>query len=73
MTVYGAQGRLVKSLAVNESMTAGQHAVVWNGTDAAGNNAASGAYIYRLLPLAQGRAQPNNLICSIEQPTGNTS
>jgi hypothetical protein len=47
LRVYDLAGRLVRTL-VNEEMTAGVHAVVWNGQDQGGRQVASGAYYYRL-------------------------
>jgi hypothetical protein len=47
LRIYGVDGRLIRSLA-NESFTAGQHSVPWDGRDDAGLPAASGVYVYRL-------------------------
>ncbi len=45
--VFDAQGRMVRSL-LAARMPAGQHGVTWNGLDALGRPAASGAYFIRL-------------------------
>jgi len=34
---------------VNETLPAGEHTVVWNGTDDTGTRVASGVYFYRLV------------------------
>jgi flagellar hook assembly protein FlgD len=38
---------LIKEL-VSESMEAGRHSVVWNGTDRANRRVASGVYFYQI-------------------------
>ena len=48
LVIYNALGQEVRVL-VNSSQDAGRHQVVWDGTDAIGNQVASGAYIYRLM------------------------
>ncbi|MFH1842967.1 MAG: FlgD immunoglobulin-like domain containing protein, partial [bacterium] len=45
--IYDVRGRLVKSL-LNETLTAGEHAVVWNGHDRQEQRVASGIYLARL-------------------------
>jgi hypothetical protein len=47
VAVYDLQGRLVRPL-VDEYRRAGTHTAVWDGRDAAGRAAASGAYYVRL-------------------------
>ncbi|MCP4292048.1 MAG: S8 family serine peptidase [bacterium] len=47
LAVFTISGRRVVTL-VNESMTAGEHQVSWNGQDSSGRQIASGAYFYRL-------------------------
>lgn len=47
LRVFDAGGRVVKVLA-DGPLPAGQHQVVWDGTDARGNAVASGVYFYRL-------------------------
>lgn len=47
INVYDLTGRLVSVLA-DQSYTAGDHSVVWNGTDAMGREVPSGSYIVRL-------------------------
>jgi hypothetical protein len=47
IVVYDVAGRAVRTL-VDGIMPAGEHEVVWDGRDAAGNRVASGVYLYRL-------------------------
>ncbi|MEO5929965.1 MAG: FlgD immunoglobulin-like domain containing protein [Candidatus Kapaibacterium sp.] len=47
LDVYTINGDLVKTL-VTGNVDAGQHTVVWNGTDEQGRSVASGTYTYRL-------------------------
>ncbi|HPG40290.1 MAG TPA: FlgD immunoglobulin-like domain containing protein [bacterium] len=47
ITVYDLLGRKVKTL-VDEQQAAGAYQAVWNGTDAVGAQAASGAYLVRM-------------------------
>ena len=47
LAVYDVTGRLIRTL-VDETRGAGQHTAVWDGTDQAGNRAASGSYFYTL-------------------------
>lgn len=47
LAVYDAAGRLVRTL-VSGQLTAGDHAVVWEGKDDAGARLPSGVYYYRL-------------------------
>lgn len=47
LKVYDVTGSVVKTL-VNESVEAGHHSVLWNGTNEAGNKVANGVYFYRL-------------------------
>ncbi len=46
--VYDIQGHLVRTL-VQESRTAGQHSVVWNGLTNTGGKASSGVYFARMV------------------------
>jgi len=48
LRIYDLAGRLVKVLLAEEAMKGGHHGVVWNGRDAAGQQAASGVYFYSL-------------------------
>ena len=45
--IYNMKGQKVKQL-VNEQLYAGQHSVIWNGTDDSGNPVTSGIYLYKL-------------------------
>ena len=47
LNVYNIKGQLVRSL-VNEDLYAGNHKVIWNGTDSRNRRVASGIYYYRL-------------------------
>ncbi|MEE8577749.1 MAG: T9SS type A sorting domain-containing protein, partial [candidate division Zixibacteria bacterium] len=46
--VVNLVGRVVKTL-VDESMSAGEHSVIWNGQTSSGSRAASGVYFYRIV------------------------
>jgi hypothetical protein len=48
ITVYNTLGQQVRSLIDDETLPAGQHTVVWDGTNQSGNQVASGMYFYRL-------------------------
>jgi len=47
LVVFDLNGRVVRTL-VDRPMLAGTHSVVWDGRDALGRNAASGAYLYTI-------------------------
>ena len=47
LDVYNVKGQKVKTL-INEHRTAGQHSVVWNGTDDNNRKVSSGVYFYRM-------------------------
>ena len=47
LAIYNLKGQKVKSL-INHNMEAGQHSVVWNGTDENNQHVGSGIYFYRL-------------------------
>jgi len=47
LRVYDARGRVVKVLA-DGPRSSGEHAIIWDGTDAYGKPVASGVYFYRL-------------------------
>ena len=47
LVIYNLLGQKVRTL-VRESMDAGFHLVVWDGTDEFGKQVASGIYIYRM-------------------------
>jgi len=46
--IYDVRGRLVKTLANNQGLSAGSHSVIWNGTDSSENFVSSGIYLYRI-------------------------
>lgn len=58
LQVFDVRGRLVRTL-VDESRGAGEHRVVWDGTDDGGRAAASGVYLYRL--NADGQVLQNKM------------
>ncbi|MFB3145565.1 MAG: FlgD immunoglobulin-like domain containing protein, partial [Nitrospirales bacterium] len=47
LKIYNLNGQLVKTL-LSGVVTAGNHQVVWDGTDSSGSQVASGAYLYKL-------------------------
>jgi len=47
LSIYNIDGRLLRTIA-NGVFSAGRHAVVWNGSDAEGQQAPSGSYFCRL-------------------------
>ena len=52
-TVYDQPGRHVRSLLREAPREAGEHEVVWDGTDDRGHAAASGVYSIRILMRAE--------------------
>ena len=47
LAIYNRRGQLILTLH-SDSIAAGQHSVVWNGTDFRGAKVASGIYVYKL-------------------------
>jgi photosystem II stability/assembly factor-like uncharacterized protein len=47
LEIYNIKGQKVKTL-VDEEMAAGQHSVVWNGTDDSDKSVSSGIYYYKM-------------------------
>jgi len=47
LIIHNIRGQKVKTL-VNEKLDAGNHSVIWNGTDDNGEVVSSGVYFYRL-------------------------
>jgi hypothetical protein len=47
LTIYNILGQKIKTL-VNSFQSAGEHTIVWNGTDERDQHVSSGMYIYRL-------------------------
>jgi hypothetical protein len=45
--IYDVRGKLVKTLANDQGLSAGSHSVIWNGTDSSENLVSSGIYLYR--------------------------
>lgn len=48
LAIYDVTGRLIRVLA-DEIRSAGEHGLVWDGRDAAGDQVASGTYFYKLV------------------------
>ncbi len=48
LEVYDITGRLVQTLVNGQTMNAGYHSFMWNGTDTAGNTVSAGLYICSL-------------------------
>jgi hypothetical protein len=46
--IFNIKGELVKTLIANKMFNAGEHTIVWNGTNDSGYSVASGLYIFRL-------------------------
>ncbi len=61
LDIFDAAGRLVRTL-VDENRGAGEHTVVWNGTDNAGNGMPSGTYVYKLQTESFVRARSMTLL-----------
>lgn len=61
VAIYDLAGRVVRQLALGHE-TAGEHTVVWNGTDTAGREVASGTYFYSLRAGNEIRTRKLNLI-----------
>ena len=47
LAIYNMKGQKVKQL-VSDKLSAGQHSVIWNGTDDSGKPVSSGVYFYKL-------------------------
>jgi hypothetical protein len=47
LEVYNLKGEKVKTL-INDTMEAGNHSIVWNGTDNLGKDVSSGVYFYKM-------------------------
>lgn len=60
LTVHDAAGRLVRTLLDGVIVTAGRHAVAWDGRDQAGRSAGSGIYLCRL--EAAGEVRQSKLV-----------
>jgi uncharacterized membrane protein len=61
LAIHDLSGRLVRTLVMGE-VQAGDHSVVWDGTDARGNAVASGTYLYRLDTESVSRARTLTLL-----------
>jgi len=47
INVYNVKGQIVRQL-VKDQHLAGQHSIIWNGTDDSGNAVSSGVYFYKM-------------------------
>lgn len=47
LKVFNIKGQKVKTL-INDSIIAGNHSIIWNGTDSNGKQVSSGVYFYRM-------------------------
>ena len=47
LTVYNIKGQNVKTL-IDCNLEKGDHSIIWDGTDNAGNSVSSGIYLYKL-------------------------
>jgi subtilisin family serine protease/PKD repeat protein len=47
LNIFNIKGQLVRTLA-NSNLSAGNHSIVWNGTDTSGSRCSSGVYLYHL-------------------------
>jgi hypothetical protein len=47
LSIYNQRGQLVGTL-VNETLTPGEHSIIWKGKDLNGKSVASGVYFYKL-------------------------
>jgi subtilisin-like proprotein convertase family protein len=59
LEVFDIRGHKVSTL-VQEPLSAGRHAVIWNGTDQGGRQMASGTYFYRL--VADGAVMTDKML-----------
>jgi hypothetical protein len=60
LLVYNPAGRAVRTLLSGEKLPAGPHAVIWDGRDDGGAEAASGVYFYRL--VAEDRSETRRML-----------
>jgi hypothetical protein len=60
LTLHDAAGRLVRTLVDGVTVTAGRHAVMWDGRDHAGRSVGSGVYVCRL--EAAGEVRHSKLV-----------
>jgi flagellar hook assembly protein FlgD len=56
LNIYNTKGQLVRSL-VNGDVKAGNHSIVWNGTDDNGKPVSSGVYLYRMQTSGYAKTQ----------------
>lgn len=61
ISVFDLLGRHVKTLAARE-MSSGAHEVIWNGSDDAGREVASGVYLYKLNASGQSQVRRMTLL-----------
>jgi hypothetical protein len=59
LNIYNSKGQIVKNL-VQGNLNAGEHKLVWNGTDNAVKGISSGVYFYKL--TAQGKTETRKMM-----------
>lgn len=62
LTLHDVSGRIMRVLTAEESFPAGHHEIAWDGLDAAGKQAPSGIYLYRLATPGGTAARPMLLV-----------
>ncbi|RME24643.1 MAG: T9SS C-terminal target domain-containing protein, partial [Candidatus Zixiibacteriota bacterium] len=53
LTIYNMLGQKVRTLIADDFLSAGEHTVTWDGSNADGRHVASGIYLYRLTTEAE--------------------
>lgn len=59
LAIYNVRGQMIRLL-TNDTLPAGHHQVVWDGTDDRGNGVSSGVYLYRL--EADGKSESRRML-----------
>jgi len=54
LNIYNLLGQQVAKVIDHQTMAAGRNEIIWKGTDGAGNQVASGIYVYRLEAVGAG-------------------
>ncbi len=53
LDIFSSDGRLVRTLVIDEVMTKGEHSVLWNGRGDRGYDLPSGVYLYRVKTIRE--------------------
>ncbi len=61
LAIYGLDGRRIRTL-ISGDLSAGNHEVIWNGTDDAGRSVASGTYFYQIKAGPYSRVRKMTLV-----------